>query len=298
MFKRAVFVGLCSALLFLMTLWVTTLRVSSVYADDDLPDYSGWVNDFAGVLSDEHKGRIASLIEKLEKETSAEVAVAVVDSLRFYDDATYANLLFEKWKIGKKGKDNGLLLLLAVKERKVRIETGYGLEGILPDGLCGEILDSYVVPHLRNGEYSEGLYRGVVAISNVIEGKYDGSAAASASQDKPLNGVAAFFILISLVNLVSGNWAAGVSILLFMGSIILFMFGLILWGVVSFLSLFVWLFLVNRFFPQHGIPTTGRRVRRRTGPHSYGSFGGGGFSGGFGGFGGGFSGGGGAGRGF
>lgn len=284
MFKKGIFISLFLTLLFL----------NPAYADDDLPDYSGWVNDYAGILNDDYKIKITSLIEKLEKETSAEVAVAVVDSLRFYDDATYANLLFEKWKIGKKDKDNGLLLLLAIKERKVRIETGYGLEGVLPDGLCGEILDTYVVPHLRTGDYGEGLYRGVVAISNVIEGKYDGAASVPAAQDKSFAGVAAFFILISLINLVSGSWALAVGALLFAASAIFFMLGLVLWGVVSFIFLFVWLFLVNKFMPQHGIPTTRRRISH----YGYGSFGSGGFSGGFGGFGGGFSGGGGAGRGF
>ena len=76
--------------------------------------------------------------------------------------------LFDSWKPGKKGKDNGVLVLLAVKERRWRIETGYGVEGILPDGLCGEIGRNYMVPYFKEAKYGEGLYQGVRAIANVI----------------------------------------------------------------------------------------------------------------------------------
>ena len=68
----------------------------------------------------------------------------------------YANGLYKAWGIGKKGEDKGVLIFLTVKERKIRIETGYGVEGILPDGLVGEILDKYVVPFLKEGNYGKG----------------------------------------------------------------------------------------------------------------------------------------------
>jgi len=77
-------------------------------------------------------------------------------------------LLFDNWKPGKKGKDNGVLILLAIKERRWRIETGYGVEGILPDGVCGEIGRDYMVPYFKQNEYSEGLYQGVIKIAQVI----------------------------------------------------------------------------------------------------------------------------------
>jgi len=139
----------------------------SLYAQN-IPQATGWVNDFAGVISNEYKDKLNSLIEELEQKTSAEIAVVTVGSIAPYDEKEYARLLFDNWKPGKKGKDNGVLVLLAIKERRWRIETGYGIEGILPDGLCGEIGRNYMVPFLKQANYGEGLYQGVIKIAQVI----------------------------------------------------------------------------------------------------------------------------------
>jgi len=138
-----------------------------VYAQN-IPQATGWVNDFAGVISNEYKEKLNSLIEELEQKTAAEIAVVTVDSISPYGEIEYARLLFDNWKPGKKGKDNGVLVLLAIKERRWRIETGYGVEGILPDGLCGEIGRNYMVPYFKEGNYGEGLYQGVIKIAQVI----------------------------------------------------------------------------------------------------------------------------------
>ena len=134
----------------------------------DVPQPQGWVNDFAGVISDEYKAKLNELIAQVEEKASAEIAVVTVDSISPYGEIEYARLLFDKWKPGKKGKDNGALVLLAIKERRWRIETGYGVEGILPDGLCGEIGRDYMAPYFKNGKYGEGLYQGVTVIANII----------------------------------------------------------------------------------------------------------------------------------
>lgn len=138
-----------------------------VYAQN-IPQPSGWVNDFAGVIGPEYKEKINALIEELQQKTTAEIAVVTVNSIAPYDEKEYARLLFDNWKPGKKGKDNGVLVLLAIKERRWRIETGYGVEGILPDGLCGEIGRNYMVPFLKQANYGEGLYRGMMKIAQVI----------------------------------------------------------------------------------------------------------------------------------
>lgn len=134
----------------------------------DIPQPSNWVNDFANILERGDADKISSLIEEVEQKTSAEIAVVAVGSIAPYDEKEYARLIFDRWKPGKKGKDNGILVLLAVKERRWRIETGYGVEGILPDGLCGEIGRNYMVPYFKEGRYGEGLYQGVRAIANII----------------------------------------------------------------------------------------------------------------------------------
>jgi len=134
----------------------------------NVPQPSGWVNDFAGVISRDYKEKLNSLIGELEQKTSAEISVVTVGSIAPYDEKEYARLLFDNWKPGKKGKDNGVLVLLAIKERRWRIETGYGVEGILPDGLCGEIGRNYMVPYFKEGKYAEGIYLGAANIAEII----------------------------------------------------------------------------------------------------------------------------------
>jgi uncharacterized protein len=150
-------------------LFVLLILPFFVYARD-IPAPLGWVNDFAGVISPEYKEKLNSLIEELEQKTTTEIAVVTINSISPYGEIEYARLLFDNWKPGKKGKDNGVLVLLAIKERRWRIETGYGIEGILPDGLCGEIGRNYMVPYFKQGKYSEGLYEGVIRIAQVIAG--------------------------------------------------------------------------------------------------------------------------------
>ncbi|MFH0791415.1 MAG: TPM domain-containing protein [Candidatus Omnitrophota bacterium] len=134
----------------------------------DIPKPIGWINDFANVISPEYKNKLTSLIEEVEQKTTAEIAVVTINSIAPYDEKEYARRLFDNWNPGKKGKDNGVLVLLAIKERRWRIETGYGLEGILPDSRCGEIGRNYMVPYFKNGGYNEGLYYGIAAISKII----------------------------------------------------------------------------------------------------------------------------------
>lgn len=231
-----------------------------------IPGPQGWVNDFAGVISQEFKEKLNSLIKELEEKTTSEIAVVTISSIAPYEEKEYARLLFDNWKPGKKGKDNGVLILLAIKERRWRIETGYGIEGVLPDGLCGEIGRNYMVPYFKEARYSEGLYQGALQIAKIIAKDSQVNLRAlteweESSQIRGLSGsdkgsqyyviILNFFILIFLV------------ILVIKSLIDTYLYGG--WG--------------------HG-----------TGSHSSGGFGGGG--GGFGGFGGGGGGGGGAGGGF
>lgn len=134
----------------------------------DAPKPDGRVNDFANVIPEDYRAKLDALIRETDEKTSAEIAVVTVDSIAPLDENAYARMLFDTWKIGKKGKDNGVLILLAVKERRWRVETGYGLEGILPDGRCGELGRSYMVPLFKAGNYAEGLYRGTAAVAGII----------------------------------------------------------------------------------------------------------------------------------
>ncbi len=134
----------------------------------EAPKPVGRVNDYANVIPDEYNRKLGDLIREVDEKTSAEITVVTVESIAPLDENAYARLIFDTWKIGKKGKDNGVLVLCAVKERRWKIETGYGLEGILPDGRCGDIGRAYMVASFKAGNYGEGLYRGAEAIAYVI----------------------------------------------------------------------------------------------------------------------------------
>lgn len=223
------------------------------------PEPVGWVNDFAGIIPDGEEARLTALSEELEEKTTAELAIATVPSTGGQPIEMYAVELFTRWGLGKRGKDNGVLIVVAVKERKVRIEVGYGLEGPLPDGFCGQVYRQILRPRFKEGRYGEGLYEAAMVLARRI-GKEHGveiTGARSAPELEPRNPA---------------------------GSILVSLFG--------FLFL---LFILTRLGPLglFFLPL-GRR-----GYWSGGSFGGsGGFGGGFGGFGGGACGGGGAGGGW
>lgn len=150
-----------------LLLTVAVLLLSS-FAHAQVPAPQGRVNDFAGIISPEYKQKINDLIAEVEQKTSAEIAVVAQSSIAPYSAADYAQMLFDHWKIGKSGKDNGVLILLAVKEREWRIHTGYGVEGILPDGVCGRIGREYMVPYFKEGKYAAGFYFGTAAVAQII----------------------------------------------------------------------------------------------------------------------------------
>jgi len=134
----------------------------------DFPLPQGAVNDFAGVIDPSYRRMMVNIAEEVLTKTGFALVVVTVETIGDNTVEDYANRLYEAWGIGKKGEDKGVLIFLALKERKVRIETGYGAEGILPDGLVGEILDRYAIPYLRAGEYGKGLTNAVAAVAEVI----------------------------------------------------------------------------------------------------------------------------------
>jgi uncharacterized protein len=123
-----------------------------------------WVTDMPGALRPETIARLNATIAGFERTNGAEVAVVVVRSLDGLSIEETGVRLFERWGIGKKNRDNGLLLLWSTGDRRVRVEVGYGLEGVLPDGKVGAILNEYVMPRFRSGQFDEGLLAGVDAL--------------------------------------------------------------------------------------------------------------------------------------
>jgi uncharacterized protein len=165
-----------------------------------LPKPEGYVSDFAGILDDKSRDQISAVISELESKTSCEIAVVTVKTIGDDTIENAAVSLFKEWGIGKKGQDNGVLILVAANDKKIKIEVGYGLEGVLPDGLCGQILDDYVVPDFRNGDYSAGISRGVFAVASVIAKDkgvtLTGSIPVNTTRKRTVNPMAIVYILI------------------------------------------------------------------------------------------------------
>jgi uncharacterized protein len=273
----------------------TFLLVAAVpAAEPAFPRPTGFVNDYVGLLDTPTKTKIEGLCRELETKTSAQLAVATVKSVEPLDPKTYAVKLFEQWRLGQKGKDNGLLILLVSDERRIEIEVGYGLEGVINDAKAGAILDKYAIPYFKEGRYGEGLYNTAAALSEQIAtaaGQELGDQyqpAASESKDNWGSSdtiISLAVILIAVFSIFFSGLLAGV-----VGAVIGGIFGVFLWGPAGGLVGALLGFVVSyfRFFG-------GRWGGFSGGMFSGGGFGGGG-GGGFGGFGGGGSGGGGAGR--
>jgi len=136
-----------------------------------VPALSGRVVDEAGLLSAAARQRIESELAALERETGDQVAVLVVQSLGGEPLEEYSVKVAHTWKLGQKGKDNGILLLLSREDRKVRIEVGYGLEGTLTDLRSNEIVDQVIRPRFRQGDFDGGVEQGVDAIVKVVHGQ-------------------------------------------------------------------------------------------------------------------------------
>ena len=142
-------------------------------ADPDFPKLTGRVVDAAGILSPEARARIDGKIKTHEDRTGDQLVVATVPSLQDLTVEDYANRLARAWGIGQKKTNNGVLLLVAPKERKVRIEVGYGLEGALTDALSKTIITTAITPRFRQGDFSGGVEAGVDAILPILAGDAD-----------------------------------------------------------------------------------------------------------------------------
>ena len=165
-------------------LWLSSVA----WAQDqpNFPNLTGRVTDQASLLNNEQKAELDQKLAAHEAATSNQIVVVTVKSLEGLDIADYALKLGRKWGIGTEDKDNGVLLVVAPNERKVRIEVGYGLEGALPDGLAGTIVRNNILPSFRESEYPKGISNGVTAIEEAIRGEY--TPPVNASDNKRRSG--------------------------------------------------------------------------------------------------------------
>lgn len=158
-----------------------------------VPDPPRLVNDFSNTLSDVELSNLERKLLAYNDSTSTQVTIVMIRSVGPYDISDYAFQLGDKWGIGQKDRDNGLLILAAMEDRKVFIATGYGLEGVIPDILAKRIVEQLIVPNFRMGNYYEGLDKATDMVFKLASGEYKADKVSSSGEH---GGALVFFLLI------------------------------------------------------------------------------------------------------
>lgn len=173
----------------------------------DVPPLTARVNDGAGLLSAGVRRQLETTLERFEKEQSTQIVVLTVASLEGDPIEDFAIRVAEAWKIGQKGLDNGVILVIAKKERKLRIEVGYGLEGRLTDLIASRIIREAIAPSFKKGQFDQGISEGVNAIMAAVKGEFKAAAppAAKRSSKKAGGFVEPLVIVAALVIMFLGR---------------------------------------------------------------------------------------------
>lgn len=183
--------------------WIFSFAVSFGFAQSDsdfpqVPNPPRLVNDLAKTMSAEQVAELEHKLVEFDKTTSTQISVVTVKSIGSYEVAQYAVELANRWKIGRAAKNNGVLLLASINDRKINISTGYGLEGALTDALCGRIIRHEITPYFKNGDYYGGFNSGVEAIMKASKGEYTADPEAS-GKDISVGGIIVLIVIVFIV---------------------------------------------------------------------------------------------------
>jgi uncharacterized protein len=205
-----------------MTFRITLLLVLSPFiclSQLAIPQHGGkWVHDEANVISASTAAMLEAMLKAERDSTSNQIAVLTIRSLQGQPIEEYSLRVAEEWKLGKENKDNGVLLLVVVDDRELRIETGYGLEGVLTDALSSRINRNEIAPHLRRGDYDAGIKAGVTAIIEAVKGEYKNDDPPQRRKSSRRSPLATLVILIIIFIIASrrgrggrggGYWSSG-----------------------------------------------------------------------------------------
>lgn len=184
-----------------LTLFVLIGMAVSVAAVK-FPAPRGLYHDGPGVIAPAERQQIEAVMSDLQHATGAQLAVVVVPSLEGLTVEEYANQLFNRWGVGHKGKDDGVLILVALQDRRMRIEVGYGLEAQLPDGLCGDIIRQQMTPAFKAEHYGAGILAAAQRISAILRG--DASAREVPDPDNKESAIVLLTMIISAFVIVGG----------------------------------------------------------------------------------------------
>jgi uncharacterized protein len=263
----------------------------------DVPPLKGRVNDYAAMMSPATGRLLEATLQRFEEAESTQIVVLTIPTLAGDALEDYSIRVAEKWKIGRKGRDNGAILLVAKAERKLRIEVGYGLEGRLTDAVSGRIIRNVIVPEFKAGRFEQGIINGVNAMIQLVQGEFEG---VQGGRDAPPSNIGAgsavffFIVLFFLIGRLSriNRWVGTLT-----GGLLAPVFGALSFSIgwpqlllLIPIGLFIGFFVSTLFYaPGGGGGFTGGYTHgsRHSGGFGGGFGGGGGFSGGGGGFGGG-----------
>lgn len=190
-----------TTILFCLTLNLITWA-QTVYTTDNLPnvhlqDKTRYTTDPENILTSEARNSIDRMLYQLEQKTGIQSVVAVVPSIGEEDCFDFCHQLLNKWGVGQKGKDNGLIILLVTDQRCIQFYTGYGLEGPLPDAICKRIQTRDMIPYLKDERWSEGMEAGIRATCAHLDGSAPVGAPDKGNNDSPSLG----FILLGVFGL-------------------------------------------------------------------------------------------------
>jgi uncharacterized protein len=164
------------------------------------PSPTRYFNDYANVTRPATREQLNRALEQFEKDTSSQIVVAVFPKMQSDSSIEdYVNRMFRAWKIGQQQRNNGVLLAVFVQDRKMRIETGYGLEGAIPDAIGKRIIEEQIAPRFRSGDFDGGLAAGVNALMSAARGEYKGTGSTVATRVKKVPvGLLIFFAFFIL----------------------------------------------------------------------------------------------------
>lgn len=180
----------------------------------DIPKLQGRITDVAGILTPDQVATLDSELRNLEVTDSTQIAVLIIPSLEGESLEDYTIRVVEAWKLGQKGKDNGVLLFISLKDRKIAIEAGYGLEHVLGDADSSQIIRNEIAPRFRSGDFYGGIDAGITGIIQKVRGVYSGSPNAGTQRSGRKSGGLFNLLIVFLFPLlwilsITGKWGGG-----------------------------------------------------------------------------------------
>ncbi|MFC4142465.1 TPM domain-containing protein [Pedobacter mendelii] len=193
--------------IFLLSLF--SLLFSVAIAQDFPAKPTTLVNDYSNVLSATQKQALEQKLVAFDDSSSTQIAIAIVKSVGDYDINEYAVELGRKWGVGQSGKNNGIMIVVAVGDRKISIQTGYGVEGALPDIYAKRIIDNDIKPNFKAGDYYAGLDAGITSIIKYTKGEYKNDKPRVSSKNGGSGSVIVIIIIIIVIIVIMRKGGGG-----------------------------------------------------------------------------------------